>query len=373
MELVEVARALHALPPEEFTAARTARSREARAAGDRDLAAQVAALRRPSAAAWTVNRLVRTDPARVRALLDLGRRMARAQEDLAGADLRALGREQHRVLGEAREAVVADAAASGRAVSEAVLGQVEQTLRAAMADEGAAAAVGSALLVTDLASTGFEPVDLDGAVAVPDATSLLEDGDLAAAPTTEAAAAAPDDDVVTLRGTRRDARGRAPAPRAEPTATEEPPPAGDLVTLRGARRRTATSRARTADAPEPREDATVPRRTTAARTQADEEERRERARREEAEAALEAATHAADRAQAALGSASETARGAAEREAALAAEVDEVAARLADLHRDHAAARVAHRRAEAARRAAARDATTAAERVSAARERLERS
>lgn len=373
MELVEVARALYALPPEEFTAARTAGSREARAAGDRDLAAQVAALRKPSAAAWTVDRLVRTDPGRVRALLDLGRRMARAQEDLAGADLRTLGREQHRLLAEARAAVLADAAAAGRAVTDAVLGQVEQTLRAAMADAGAAAAVGTALLTTHLTSTGFEPVDVEGAVGVAGAPSLLEDGDGdGPASPSPAEPRTADDDVVTLPGARR--AGRTPpagptaggAARAASSAPDEP------VTLRGTRGPRGTRGARGTDAAAGPHADEQHREEQQREEQQREEQRREQARRDEAAAALEAATDAADRARAALEAATAAAGAEAEREAALAADVDAAAARLADLQQQHAAARVAHRRAEAARRTAARDATTAAGRVEAARERLER-
>lgn len=390
MELVEVARALYALPPEEFTAARTARSREARAAGDRDLAAQVAALRKPSAAAWTVDRLVRTDPGRVRALLDLGRRMARAQEDLAGADLRTLGREQHRLLAEARAAVVADAAAAGRAVTDAVLGQVEQTLRAAMADAGAAAAVGTALLTTHLTSTGFEPVDVEGAVGVAGAPSLLEHdggGDGPASPSPAEPRTA-DDDVVTLPGARRAGRTPPAGPTAGRSARAASPAPDEPVTLRGTRGPQAAPRStrgaqaarRTADASPGSDDAARGAGLAARRgaeeqqreEQQREEQRREQARRDEAAAALEAATDAADRARAALEAATAAAGAEAVREAALAADVDAAAARLADLQQQHAAARVAHRRAEAARRTAARDATTAAGRVKAARERVER-
>ncbi|MBX9246486.1 hypothetical protein ICW40_16970, partial [Actinotalea ferrariae] len=220
MELVDVARALHALPPEDFTAARTARSREARAAGDRELATQVGALRRPTASAWLVNRLVREDADRVRDLLALGARMAEAQRTFAGPDLRALGREQHRLLGDLREALAGEGPERGGPWTETVLGQVESTLRAAMADDDAAEAVSTGLLTTHLSSTGFEPVTIEGAVAVPGAPSLLGDAPArtTAAPTGSTTEAADDDAVVTLPGARRAAArtGSRPARRTAP-------------------------------------------------------------------------------------------------------------------------------------------------------------
>ena len=55
-----------------FTARRDALARQARADGDKDLAATVHALRRPTAAAWVVNCLARQAPDAVEALVALG-------------------------------------------------------------------------------------------------------------------------------------------------------------------------------------------------------------------------------------------------------------------------------------------------------------
>lgn len=380
MELVEVARELHRLPPEEFTAARTAQARAARAAGDRALATRITELRRPSAAAWEVDRLVREDPERVRALLALGARMAEAQRTLDGAGLRTLGREQHRMLTELRETLVAGAG-DGRALSDAVLAQVESTLRAAMADEAAAAAVATGLLVTHLSSTGFEPVRTEGAVAVPEAPSLL--GDVAAAPgpaepggaETGGAGTERADDVVVLRGARP--RGAAGPSRRAGTRAGTDDAGEDAVTLRGARRTTTGTRA---SRPEPRPTTTPSRarqspeddtRRDRERRAADAAQAAEAARAADAAKALADAEATAERAQEALEAATQAALDAEESAAALGREVDVLAERLASAQREHAAARVAHRRAEAARKAAARDATTAAGRVARARDRLD--
>jgi len=168
-DLVEVAAGLYGVPPAEFTAARTAAVRDARADGDRDLARAVGALRKPSSAAAAVNLLVRERAEDLGALLDLGVRIREAQAALAGADLRALHAEQQRAVGAAADAAL-DLLGGGAGGS--VRGQVETTLRAAMGDPDAAAAVATGLLVRDLFSSGFEPVDVEGAVAVPDAPPL---------------------------------------------------------------------------------------------------------------------------------------------------------------------------------------------------------
>ncbi|QZN87197.1 hypothetical protein [Cellulomonas sp. C5510] len=172
-ELVRVAVDLYGVPPARFTAQRTAAVRAARAAGDRDLARAVGALRKPSAAASAVNLLLRHHPEDVARLLELGVRLREAQSALAGADLRALHADQQGVLATVVPTALALAAdgGSGRPAA-AARAQVEATLRAAMGDPDAAGAVATGLLVRDLFSSGFEPVDVAGATAVPGAPPL---------------------------------------------------------------------------------------------------------------------------------------------------------------------------------------------------------
>ncbi|MET0434471.1 MAG: hypothetical protein ABW025_09920, partial [Cellulomonas sp.] len=165
-DLAGVAADLYGVPPAEFTGARTAAVKAARSDGERDLARAVGALRKPSSAAAAVNLLVRERPDDLGALLDLGVRIREAQAALAGADLRALHAEQQRAVGAAADAALE---LLGGGAGGSVRGQVEATLRAAMGDPDAAAAVATGLLVRDLFSSGFEPVDVEGAVAVADA------------------------------------------------------------------------------------------------------------------------------------------------------------------------------------------------------------
>ncbi|MBO0806417.1 MAG: hypothetical protein J2P25_25490, partial [Nocardiopsaceae bacterium] len=53
---------LYGADPGAFTARRKELADEARAAGDRDAAKRITALRKPTRAAWAVNRLARADP-----------------------------------------------------------------------------------------------------------------------------------------------------------------------------------------------------------------------------------------------------------------------------------------------------------------------
>src|SRR3990170_286647 len=83
---------LYGLPPEEFTAARNARVREVKA-DDRELAARIQELRKPSPAAFLVNQLVRRKSDEIDDLLDLGVELREAQSKGDGRQLNRLARE----------------------------------------------------------------------------------------------------------------------------------------------------------------------------------------------------------------------------------------------------------------------------------------
>src|SRR4029450_10780087 len=85
--LAEVADELYAPPPPEFRTARDEQARQARAAGDADLAEAIKKLRRPTVSAWLVNLLIREAPGQVRELLELGESLREAQQALAGDQL----------------------------------------------------------------------------------------------------------------------------------------------------------------------------------------------------------------------------------------------------------------------------------------------
>jgi hypothetical protein len=155
---------LYALPPEAFTAARTASAKAAKAAGDAALAKQIAAQRRPTTSAWLVNRLAREAPALLDELLALGSALGAAQAAGRADELRELGRQRRELVAALAERAAADV---GRAVTASTRAEVEQTLEAALADPASAAAVRSGRLVRALSFAGFGGVELSGAVAAP--------------------------------------------------------------------------------------------------------------------------------------------------------------------------------------------------------------
>jgi hypothetical protein len=78
---------LYALDPTEFTAARDRLAAELRKAGDREAAAEVKALRRPTVTAWALNQLARRHGDEVQLLLAASAEVARAQaEATTGGD-----------------------------------------------------------------------------------------------------------------------------------------------------------------------------------------------------------------------------------------------------------------------------------------------
>lgn len=165
--LADVAAQLYALPFDDFVAARTAAAKDAAAAKDRPFAAEVRSLPKPSVAAWTVNMLAARRPEVLRELAGLGQSMRAAQSALDAPELRRLGQERRQLLGYAVKAAQAVAEELGRKISGMIASEVEATLRAATADEGAAAAVQSGRLLRGLSADGVDVVDLSGAVALP--------------------------------------------------------------------------------------------------------------------------------------------------------------------------------------------------------------
>jgi hypothetical protein len=168
VELEEVVDELYGLEASEFVAARDARARAARQAGNRTLADQVKALKRPSAAAWVVNLLVRQRPGEIERLARFGESFREAQANLAGDELRRLGRQRHQVLAGLGQEARRLAEGRGQPVSQAVERDVETTLDAAVTDPAAADAVRSGRLLRPVRHAGMGPVDLSGAVAAPE-------------------------------------------------------------------------------------------------------------------------------------------------------------------------------------------------------------
>jgi hypothetical protein len=187
--VAEVADELYGLAPGDFTAARDERARQVRGAGQRDEAAAIKKLARPTASAWLVNQLARTAPPQLTRLYELGAEMQEAQRALAGDRLRELSVERRQVVSELVAAATDLAGQQQQSASDSVLGEVRATLEAALADDSARAAVRSGRLTKPLAYAGLGEVELTAALAVPAQTKSGQRGAAAKpAPTPERAA-----------------------------------------------------------------------------------------------------------------------------------------------------------------------------------------
>jgi DNA repair exonuclease SbcCD ATPase subunit len=155
VDLDSVTEELYALPPAEFVAGRNTRSKEARAAGDRGLAAAIQALRKPTVAAWAVNQLMREHPDDVRVLLDLGQELRSAQSALAGAELRSLTHRRYELVAGLTSQARTLAADRGQRISEEAAGAIRSTLEATLIDPANAEAVQAARLSDPLQASGF--------------------------------------------------------------------------------------------------------------------------------------------------------------------------------------------------------------------------
>lgn len=167
MDLDSAAEELYGVPADEFAQHRTRLAAAAKAAGDKALAASIGKLRKPVLAAALVNQLVRAEPAELQELTELGEQMRSAHRQLRGPELRTLSEQRQQLLQRLTELVRETAEQDGRSVTEPVLAQVRGTFEAAIADEGAEAAVLSGRLTTVLSYTGFGEVDVTDAVAAP--------------------------------------------------------------------------------------------------------------------------------------------------------------------------------------------------------------
>ncbi len=129
--------ALYAADPDEFVEARQALVKRLRSDGEREQAAEVAKLRRPTAAAWAVNQLARHHPDDLAALVERGRELHRAHERLlAGGrddDTVATGRRRREAIADLVERAAGLLAESGRA-ADAHRDAIASTLDAASLD-----------------------------------------------------------------------------------------------------------------------------------------------------------------------------------------------------------------------------------------------
>lgn len=301
MDLDDVADELYEVPPEEFIALRKERQDAAKAAGDKALAKEIGALPKPSAAAWVCNLLVRAQRAEIEGLVDLGNLLREAQESLAGDQLKALDTQRRQLINALTRQARALANERGHPVSTAVATQVEETLRAAMADPDAGEALLAGRLTSPMSYSGM------GTTVSRPALRLIHP---------------PEREPAVL--------ARASTPKKTPAPNE----AGESAADR--RRRAGEERLRAA------------------------EEKRRRAL-EQARAAAETATAVAEEAAAALEEQRARTEELAGRRTQLQAGVEELADQLAEAEREAAEAAAALKREERRQVAAEREAAEAAD------------
>jgi hypothetical protein len=131
---------LYAADPDTFLDVRTRLAGQARADGNAADAKRIAALRKPTVAAWIVNRHALADPGAVQRLLDLHERLLDAQTELDAAALRELTGERRSLVDELAGAALDDA---GRSQPPTALrDDVVATFDAALADPEIAGRLG---------------------------------------------------------------------------------------------------------------------------------------------------------------------------------------------------------------------------------------
>jgi hypothetical protein len=131
---------LYEVKPEEFTALRTKLAAAAKQRGDAEGAKQISAARKPTTAAWVVNRLALRDKDIRKRLTGLGERLVQAHAAMDGDNIRALSAEQRRLVDDVARAAFEEAELADP--SPALRDDVTGTLQAAIADPDVASRLG---------------------------------------------------------------------------------------------------------------------------------------------------------------------------------------------------------------------------------------
>jgi hypothetical protein len=215
---------LYGLPLDQFIPERTALARELRKAGERERASEVAALRKPSVAAWAVNQMVRTQRQPVADLLEAGDALRAAQDDvLAGRgdaqSLRAAVEHERAAVDALTDAARGLLSSDGNELSGTIIERVSDTLHAAALDDDARVQVSEGRLERELQHVGLGGLVGFGALgAAPPAPRTEEP-----APKRSAAKKTGTDEKKKARERERTAREEAKAreeDRREARATE---------------------------------------------------------------------------------------------------------------------------------------------------------
>lgn len=156
-EVVQALRELYAVPPADFVGERDRRVRDARRTGAMELADALRAARKPTVAAWLLNRVADRYPDSVGELLDLSGLFAEAYRGGDSGAVRALSERRRELVAQVVVLAQRIAAEEGRAVSATVADQLTETVSAAVADPQVADLLRAGILAQPARYSGFGP------------------------------------------------------------------------------------------------------------------------------------------------------------------------------------------------------------------------
>ena len=151
---------LYGLPLERFVPERNALARGLRNRGERDEAAEVAALRKPSVAGWAVNQLVRTQRREIGELFEAGDALREAHNAVLagsgdGASLREAVERERAAVETLTSAARGLLSSDGHELSPTIVDRVSDTLNAAALDDDARRQVKDGRLERELRHVGL--------------------------------------------------------------------------------------------------------------------------------------------------------------------------------------------------------------------------
>ena len=229
MDLDDAADELYAVTPDDFMVRRTALAKQAKETGEKLLAKQIGALRKPTRSAWLVNLVARAEPDQVGKLVELGAALQEAQQAMDGDTLRRLSRDRRTMIDTLARRAGELGHDEGYPPPDGAIQEVSQTLQAALGDPAIAELVQAGRLHQALSYGGFGPDDLASALAASMPARKKAPATAAAAqPDTDETGDEAEDDS-EARAAAEQARAEADAAQA---AAEEAETAADEATSR---------------------------------------------------------------------------------------------------------------------------------------------
>ncbi|MEO9328896.1 hypothetical protein [Gordonia aurantiaca] len=212
----EIADELYGLTPNEFVSRRNELAKEVRTDGDRELATRISGLRRPTQSAWAVNQWVRANPDDCELISELAADLTAAQRRSAVNAIRELSARRKELVDRAARGVVDTAEDLGVSLSESMIREIVQTLRAAIADAETLGLLRHGRLVSAVEYSGFGPA---GVFVVPDPPTGTADAEVDAAETDAAETDAAETDAAETDAAEADAETREADEDSDDTAT----------------------------------------------------------------------------------------------------------------------------------------------------------